>query len=473
MTSKNNTLQNIILWLGILGTAAALAVYVYIGTFTRYMADDYCLLVDLNSGSILTASYEKYLASSNRFANLFVIGVSELLGARSTALTPGVLILSWVAGLTWLGHELRKLFHLSISRPVVLLGAELTAVITLYQLPNLFQSVYWRPGQVTYFTPLVLFTFVAAGLIRAIRRPAGRSLLWLALLFAILAFFIGGLSETLGAFHITALGMTILAVTLRDHSPRRRPALVLLTATLAGALLALLAMYYSPANALRLDENDAARSLSSLILRVLQYSYSFNHDTWLTRPVPLLAALLLAFLLTFVLIDDTHSAPARAWPGLIAIPLLHFILIMAIVAPSAYGQSYPVERVRLPAHYSLTIALMSLGVCLAVLARSVRMPAVVRALAWLPLATLLLYPLWTARQTLTIAGDLRTWSWKWDQRELFIYGLIAAGQTDLMIPALPGMYSTKELDVRPEYWVNRCAAQYYGVNSIRAIPGPD
>jgi hypothetical protein len=262
-------------------------------------------------------------------------------------------------------------------------------------------------------------------------------------------------------------------VALFDRSPRRKPALVLLMATMLGALLALAAMYYSPANALRLDENDATRTLSSIVIRVLQYSYSFNYDTLLTRPIPLLAAVVLAFLLTFVLIDESHTGLSHMWVGLIVIPLVNFILIMAIVAPSAYGQSYPVERVRLPAHYMLTLALMSLGVCLGILARKVRFPDITRSLAWMLLAVMLLYPLWTARQTLTIAGDLRQWSSKWDERESFIHDLIAEGQTDLMIPALPGMFSTKELDVRPEYWVNRCAAQYYGVNSIRAIPGPD
>jgi len=34
------------------------------------------------------------------------------------------------------------------------------------------------------------------------------------------------------------------------------------------------------------------------------------------------------------------------------------------------------------------------------------------------------------------------------------------------------VYGTKELDTFETHWVNRCAANYYGVNSIRAIPIP-
>jgi hypothetical protein len=50
--------------------------------------------------------------------------------------------------------------------------------------------------------------------------------------------------------------------------------------------------------------------------------------------------------------------------------------------------------------------------------------------------------------------------------------LKAQGQIDLLIPQLDGVYGIKEMDVEATHWVNRCAAVYYGVNSIRAIP-PD
>ncbi len=66
-TNSTQRLTNIVLCIGILAATFALAVYIYIGLFTRYMSDDYCLLVDLQSGSILTASWNKYLFSSNRF----------------------------------------------------------------------------------------------------------------------------------------------------------------------------------------------------------------------------------------------------------------------------------------------------------------------------------------------------------------------------------------------------------------------
>jgi hypothetical protein len=55
-------------------------------------------------------------------------------------------------------------------------------------------------------------------------------------------------------------------------------------------------------------------------------------------------------------------------------------------------------------------------------------------------------------------------------RQIQILELIAQGQTDLVIPQLDGVQGVKEMDVSAEHWVNHCASQYYGINSIRALP---
>jgi hypothetical protein len=73
---------------------------------------------------------------------------------------------------------------------------------------------------------------------------------------------------------------------------------------------------------------------------------------------------------------------------------------------------------------------------------------------------------------LTIKTDVPTYSARamaWDEREAMIFKLRAQGETDLVIPQLSGVDGVKELDVYADHWVNRCAAQYYGVNSIQAI----
>ncbi|MBI3152307.1 MAG: hypothetical protein HYZ21_09250, partial [Chloroflexi bacterium] len=60
----------------------------------------------------------------------------------------------------------------------------------------------------------------------------------------------------------------------------------------------------------------------------------------------------------------------------------------------------------------------------------------------------------------------RIWAQRWDERETYIYSLIESGETDLVIPSMDGYEGTKEMDLQANFWVNRCAAAYYDVDSI-------
>ncbi len=343
-TFSTERITNIILWIGLLSATFALAVYMYIGLFTRYISDDYCLLVDLQSGNILAASWNKYLFSSNRFSNLFVLKFWELWGPNNIAYIPALLTLLWAGGLTWLFNELNQLFELKIRFPILLLLAELLVVLTFYTTPSLFQSVYWRPGQVTYFTPLVFFALLAAWMTRIIRLQSARSLTWQLPLFAFIAFFIGGLSETLGAFHVSILLLAIIGVFFFDRSPRRKIALILLIAILIGSFAALLAMFFSPANALRINPERPTPGLIELMSRSLQYAWSFIESSLRTLRTPSFFTILISTLASYVLFAEKNeeNPHPRFWLAFVLIPLVTYALIVSIVAPSAYGQSYPV-----------------------------------------------------------------------------------------------------------------------------------
>ena len=84
-----------------------------------------------------------------------------------------------------------------------------------------------------------------------------------------------------------------------------------------------------------------------------------------------------------------------------------------------------------------------------------------------------LYPLRAAWLTLADVPAYRQRATLWDLREAYILRRINEGETDLVIPEFPGIYGIKESDVRKDHWINKCAAKYYGVNSIRTIPMSD
>ena len=467
MTSSNKTLIYLA-WFGILAATAALAVYAYLGFFSRYMADDYCLLVDLKFGDIFTSSWNKYLFKSNRFSNLFVLGFWELF-PNNIAFVPVLHIILWVGGLYWLLSELNKLFDLKFKFPVLFLGAEILALFSFFTTPNIFQILYWRPGQVSYLTPLVFFTLVAAWLVNLARRD--KVTVPLAFLFAFLAFFIGGLSETLGAMHIAILSIAIAAVFFFDKSPRRKPALTLLIALLVGAFIALFAMLLSPANSMRINPEKAVPTPVEVLIRALEYALLYLRISVTTLPLPIMALLAISTLLSYLFFiqRDRNRLDSRFGWLFLLIPIIAYGLIFASFAPSAYGQSYPVERVRFPAHFILTLALTSLGICAGYVLSYIKFPAWSRYAAAALAFLVLLYPFWMMRQPLSTYEFRRLFALRWDERETMIYDFKANGELDMTIPALDGYEGTKELDVRPFFWVNQCAAQYYGVHSITAI----
>jgi len=464
---KNRT-SHYLFWFGCLAMGAVLAVYAYLGIFSRYMADDYCLLLNMQSADIFTASWNKYLFESNRFSNLFVLGFWELFPGN-IAFVPVLHVVLWVVGLYWLLSELNKLFGLKLPMPVLLLVAETLALFSFFTTPNVFQILYWRPGQVSYLTPIVFFTLIAAWLVHLVRME--KVTFPLAFLFGFFAFFIGGLSETVGALHIAILSLSILCVYLFDKSPRRRPALILLSALLIGALLALVVMFLAPANALRINDENGSPSLITWLGRHFSFAFLFLRISFTTLPIPFLGLLAISSLMTMLLLQSqpTVKFEARVYWLFLLIPLLLYGLVFASFAPSAYGQSYPVERVRFPAYFMLTITMTAFGICAGYVLSYVKFPAFMRyavvALAFVSL----LYPFWMMRQPLATYEFRRLFALRWDEREQMIYDMKADGQTELVLPALDGYEGTKELDVRPYFWMNQCAARIYGVDLISAI----
>jgi hypothetical protein len=170
----------------------------------------------------------------------------------------------------------------------------------------------------------------------------------------------------------------------------------------------------------------------------------------------------------------TRSQRNRTWMMLAFVPLIAYLLIVVSFAPSVYGQSYPVERARFAGQVILVTALMIEGAELGVLFAQWR-PRLVESLSLGTITAFLLivaalYPLRAAWLTLAEVPEYRERAELWDEREAMILSLRAEGQTDLIVPQLNGVNGVKEMDTYATHWINICAAEYYKVNSIQAIP---
>ncbi len=458
-----------------IATLISLGLFAYLGTFTRYLADDYCEAVLATSGNVIGALIQRYMNVSDRYSNLLFVAVSEFLARGNIRIVPVAMILLWTAALIWLVWEFKRLLELQWSLLVDILLGSLLAFFPIFEAPNRFQTIYWRSGMATHFAPLVYLTAFTALLLMFIRRYEGRRpALWVGPVLLVLAFFGGGFSEPPDAMLIVGSLLALIGVWFLMKGLDRQPALHLLAWTFAGGLLALIVMALAPGNSLRLGTPPPAIPL--LIERTALYSLQFIHDSIDTLPLATTVSVAVSAFLFYPLFACAPALSSRQNARLaillVLTPVLMYGMIAASFAPSVYGQAYPVERARFAGRWMMTSAALLEGGCLGILVaqwRPLRSHSLWVNVASAALAVLAIYPLRAAATVL--ASDLpyaRRWSTAWDARQAMIYEQKASGQEAIVVPQLPGFEHVKELDPRPTVWVNRCAAGFYGVKSISA-----
>ncbi len=469
-------------WAGIAALLAAVLQFAYLGVFSRYLADDYCEAVRVRSSFPLNAVIERYTAeawprATMRYSNLFFIGVSESLGAYNMQITISSMVILWAASLTLCVRETRKYLKIDWGFSTDLLIGLTLAFFSLWQAPNLFQTVYWRSSMMTHFAPLVFGAFFFALLANlAGRREHGSlSLLTYPLIF-VAAFIIAGFSEPPTTTMITALPLLMLIIWLREKGPAARRQLTLLAWTFAGALAGLAAMILSPATASATQEKS--HHIFPILGKSFLYGYQFIVDSVRTAPFPILLLTLLPFLLIqshrwtkpFSLTNRQKQAILFA---VLTIPLFLWLLIAAGFAPSAYGQSYPVERMRFLARTLTIAAFMLEGMLIAALLGDAPFRFGGAAIHWAFLtAFAVLVTVYPLRAAYTIyryeIPYYQLHADMWDARDAYIRQTVAQGATDLEVEQIDSFAGVQEYKENPYHWVNTCAAQFYGLRTLRA-----
>ena len=306
---RNPGAFNLALGLGILATSLALALYGYLGTFSRYGSDDYCLSAFFHrEGSFLQLMVERYMTSSSRYTNILFIGLADkLLGWYNVAILPPLMLALFVWGTYLFLKEIVRLASLGWSRLLILFLALLVVYFSVMQAPNLYETLYWRAGMTSHFAPVVFLTFLGAFLTREIRLAAERPpQIWSPFLCFLGALFVGGFSEPPLTMLITILVLGLIALWIWDHSPARRARFSLIIWTLAGSILALVILALAPANSLRLGTPPPG--LVELVMKTFKYPLEFMVDVFRSLYLPTLITFLLPAVLFYVYYSQREPA---------------------------------------------------------------------------------------------------------------------------------------------------------------------
>lgn len=466
------------LTLGVFATLIALAIYAYLGAFSRYGSDDYCLSAFFLQGNLINAMVQRYMVSTSRYTNIIFIGVADkLFGWYNVAILPALMLTLFVWGGYLLIKESVEMLRLGWSRGMVFFLSLFVVYFSVTQAPDLYETLYWRAGMTSHFAPLVFIPFFGTFLLKQIRKARERApSLWVQAVCLLTPFVIGGLSEPPTALLITMLGLAVFAAWWWIDIRYRRSVLVLLSWSLLGALAALIVMAVAPANALRTQ--TATPGMAELVSRIVYYPSYFIMDTLQAYPVPTLVSIAVPALLFYVKYsysaqDLSRETLNRLGILMIIVLLLTYLFIAAGFAPSAYGQSYPVPRARFIGRVLLTVSLIMEGALLGALASQLRtnlsQSAVLQGFAAFALIVLMLYPLRTAWRMFGEIPLYQQRSAAWDARESEIRALKAAGEKDLVVRFLSGE-RLQDLGDHKGFRLNRCAASLYGVDSIVAVP---
>lgn len=479
--TKSRRWVSLLFFLGAIGSLAPLAVYAYLGTFSRYLADDYCASTYLfASQNILEATLQAYSLWANSYSRLMFSQLIELGGVNGIRVMAGVELFFWVLLLTWMFVELGKLLRVQISKFGYLWLACAAIALSLYQTSALYQILFWRTGMIPYSLPLLWFIAIAIYVLRYVQKPYDKSRArWAGIIFIVLVFFAGGLSETTSGMQVGMMFAVVILVWWTKPLHQRRDVLALLIAGLITAVVAISIMAASPGTSNRLGRIMRSSPIYNpieLAGDVLLFTSQFIVDVFKSYPSLVIVALAVSFGASFLALttdnqNGSHLPTSRLRWALFIVPVVVFIVIGFSYAPSAFVRTFPAARARYASHFILMLGLILEGGILGILAARMELfvnRSWTRVAVSLALAALIIHPLRSASRIYPLHYGYENFATQWDTRHALIQQAVANGETDLVVVQLDAPGGIGEYKDNPKDWINRCVARFYGLDSIIA-----
>jgi hypothetical protein len=467
-------LLHVLLAIGIVAFGMALILYAYLGIFSRYYADDFCLTSGFLASGFWKSQIDLYTSWSPRFAGAFLINIQ--------AWTVLVVFL-WILALTWAIGQAGRTSRLKIPIALAVLLAEGLVFFTILEAPQQYQSIYWRIGLITYTLPLVFLALLIGLTFNRFRKSDPVHLPWGgSVACAALAFFAGGFSESYVALQTGMLAMAFLAVWLVTYTPSRRNSRVLVGAALVGSLLALLVVVIAPGNAVRLLAMPVRPHLFQLIRMAVTNAFLFIYISLKDNAFQNILAVLTPMLITFAFYARDKSLP-RLRPSLLTLvlflaPITAALLILAVCTPSAFAESsYPEARVLIEARFIWVTLTLFEGTLIGMILSQLHQwaqesaPRLLQYFAAVLFLFLSLYPLYDARKTYLEISVYHSRAVAWDAHNALIRASLQQGVMDVNIQdsqarSFDEFSGLSDLTSDPGNWVNQCAASFYGLHHL-------
>ena len=351
---------------------------------------------------------------------------------------------------------------------------------TLYQAPDLRQSLYWRSGMLPYLAPLIANTLLIAVMLRAIDR-ARVSLLEIGLI-VIGALIAGGFSETAAVLQlgIMVLSMFVCMWGIQQNRPWAMVGIRVFGAAVIGTLLAILLLIVAPSNASRLQVYPDPPDLVTFFMAVTRRARNFVIGSIAGLPLPNFVAFFftasLSVMMNFTRENGVFDSVRRPILVLIGIFFVGYGLIALTLSASSYMTlGSPNPRALITSRFVMVLMVA----CMGLVAGSLLVQLVTKlsnysrfvvAASALTLLVLSAYPVYATASILEDTRELRNWAEQWDERNREIVAARDSGESQVEIVQLDHPIPwVGELQSDPGFWYNQCASTYYGLDEIRAV----
>ncbi len=472
MPAKVRYSRRIFFWILLALFCAQLLIHIYLGSYSRFIADDFCSSAVARANGIWRGSIYWYFNWNGRFSANLLDSLFGYLGPAATPFATGLVITTWLVVLAIAVGQLKR------ERLESWIIAAMVLFAVLYVIPQVGQSLYWGQGMRSVVPPLILGTAHVA-LIANRSKSKNRASLLLLITSGFLMFIAVGFAETYFAVQTTAIvfALVIPAVFKLYAPPNRRNYFLLLIVGLAGSLAGGLLMFVAPGNKFRQSAFPPPPPIPEL-LRISLRGLNEFFDVAVLAPgkryiwVGLICA---GFIFGLQAFQRREGSGRRDVWTLVWLPVVGFVLLLACWVPMAWGTSLVLAwRTFIIPAYVLVCLVTCWSYIAGQLCRSAyvsfaqRIPAVATAL---PLIVLLAFgilaasisrEMWQQQRPLFIGYARR-----WDEREQMIQRAKSQGLPYAQVLRQHNWAGLEEVAVDPKItWLTKCVSDYYGINVI-------
>ena len=470
-----------------------------LGNFTRFHADDFCAVGQMNQSGFWRAVDFWYQSWNGRFAFTFFSQLFGMGGTNLARLLPIIILLLWLVGLAWFFSAfLKRLYRLLVTNKEIhlhqnfrsegFLLAALNLYLVFYTIPNLFQSFLWESGMVNYTMPILIWTYIAAFLLsfdpnRAPHKNGNVRFISLVFLLSAISILSSGFSETHSMVQITLLIFWVCMSLISIKSKGMTQEFILLMFALIGTIAGFIITAAAPGNTNRMltinPEGIYPKPLD-LLITAAQHAYITLHAIikhhWAQLTMGFGVAACTGWLLAKKLPPSSEKSSLRTWLRkdwfylYVSIPVFGFGFLILAMLPAAYVlQSYPDSRALMLHHSMIIFSGIVFSVCSGlILGRFIKFsnPSMEALVCILLLTGLFIVSYRSTQQTIQTIPERRDFAVRWDTRDAKLKLAKRQGKSDVAAAGLEQYFGLHDLAFDPDNWINACMAMYYGVSSI-------